>query len=245
MRGLLTWKLHRDRGIALFILVALLLAAYSGFNLDRLTALLYLAGLSQGALWGGLALLFVLYRREVRAAGRGETGLLLLLPAGPLRFTLAQAIEFLVLGLFLFAGLVLLAAWGAGRFYPQAPGDLVRLGFYLFLTLGLPALGLAQLMAATHIAYRLGRVGGVMAAAVALGLPAGAGWILARLDGPSFWNWGPQVALGRFDWLTGGVPGLAFAAPPGAWPAWPPALGLLVYLVVLALVSAIYREAEL
>ncbi len=244
MRALVFWRLSRDRGIALFVLAGLLLAAYSGRNLDRTTALLYLVGLSQGAIWGGLALFFVLYRRNVRAAGRGELGMLLLLPAGPARLALAQAAEFLAFALLLGGGLLGLGAWAVGRFDPRAAGDLMRLGGYLFLALGLPTLGLAQLMTAVHVAYRLGRVGGLAAAAVALGLPMGIGWLFGRLDSDALWNFGPRVGVGAFRWLGGNVPGLEIVLPSGNWPAWPLAAGVLAYLLGVLLALAIYREAE-
>ncbi len=244
MRALVFWRLSRDRGIALFVLVGLLLAAYSGRNLDRTTALLYLVGLSQGAIWGGLALLFVLYRRNVRAAARGELGMLLLLPRGPDRLALAQAAEFLSFAVLLGGGLLALGLWAVGRFDPGAASELLRLAGYLFLALGLPTLGLFQLVTAVHVAYRLGRVGVAAAGAVFLGLPMGIGWLLGRLDSGALWNFGPKVSVGSFRWLAGNVPGLEIVLPPGNWPAWPLAAGVLAYLLGVLLALAIYREAE-
>lgn len=245
MRALLRWRIWQNRGMALFLLVALALAAAKAFDLDRLTAILYLFGLSQGAIWGGLALLFVLYRRDVQAASRGELGTIFLLPAGPTRFALAQAAELLFWTIFLEGGLLLAGAFGVGRFYPTAPGELLRMGLYLFCALVLPALGVVQLATASDLAYRLGRVGGLAAFAVAFGIPTMIGKILEPMSGSALWQWGPKVEVGSFHWLTGKLPGLSLLAPSGLWPAWPLALGALFFLLCLALALRIYHELEL
>ena len=244
MRAFYLWRIGQNRGLVVFILLVLLLAGYKARDLDPTTSLLYLAGLSQLALWGGLVLLFLLYRAYVRAAARGELGMLLLLPRGPDRLALAQAAEFLSFAVLLGGGLLALGLWAVGRFDPGAAGELLRLGGYLFLALGLPTLGLFQLVTAVHVGYRLGRVGGAAAGAVFLGLPMGIGWLLGRLDSGALWNFGPKVSVGSFRWLAGNVPGLEIVLPPGNWPAWPLAAGVLAYLLGVLLALAIYREAE-
>ncbi len=245
MKAMLVWRLHRDRGIALFILVALLLAAYRVLSLDRITLFLYLGGLSQAAFWGGLSLLFILYRRDSRAIGRGELGALLLLPQGPTRYALAQAAEFVLLTTFLLTGITVLGSWAAGRFEPSGASELARLGLYLFLAIGLPAVGGFQLATAMHAAYFLGRTGGLAATLVILGAPLVTGEILSSFDGAALWNWGPKVTVGSFNWLIGTVPGLSVIAPSSEWPAWPLALGILLFLACLVLSLSIYRETEL
>ena len=245
MKAMLAWRLRRDRGIALFILAALLFAGYQALSLDRVTLFLYLGGLSQAAFWGALSLLFVLYRRDSRATSRGELGMLLLLPQGPTRYVLAQAAEFLLLTVYFLAGITVLGAWAASRFEPSGAGELVRLGVYLFLSVGLPAVGGFQLATAMHAAYFLGRVGGLAATLVILAAPLVTGEILSSFDGNALWNWGPKVTIGTFNWLIGTVPGLSVIAPSNEWPAWPLALGALFFLACLLLSLLIYRETEL
>ncbi len=245
MRAFLSWRLARDRGIALFILASLALTAYSGLKLDRLGAMLYLAALSQGALWGGLALFFVLYRRDVRALARGELGILLLLPQGPLRYVLAQAAEFLMTTGLLFGGLLALAVWTVARFAPEGTGELLRLGLYLFFTAGLPMLGNFQLATAMHAAYFLGRVGGLAAALVIFASSYGLGQLIGQLEAHTLWNWGPKIRIGEFRWLTGSIPGLSILSPSGEWPLWPVLLGVGLFLLYLWLAFLIYRETEL
>ena len=245
MSAILRWRLAQNRGVALFILLALALVAYRSYGLDRITVLLYLIGLAQGALWGTLGLFFALYRRDVRRARRGELGMLFLLPAGPTRFALAQAAEYLLWAVYLGGGLLLIGAAAAGRFYPEAFGELTRLGLYLGLALVLPFLGLVQLAAATDVAYQLGRVGGVFATVVFLGVPSGIGKILEAMNGNVLWNLGPRVHVGDFGWLLGQVPGLSLAAPPAEWPAWPLLFGALFFLASVLLALRVYHEAEL
>ncbi|WP_287409178.1 hypothetical protein, partial [Oceanithermus sp.] len=153
MKAVLYWRLSQQKELLLFLLVALALVAVRIPGLDRLTTLLFLVGLSQGALWGGLALFFVLYRRDARRAQRGELGMLFLLPKGPTRFALAQAAEYLFWAVVLEGGLLLIGALAAGRLYPEAPGELFRLGLYLGLAALLPFLGLVQLAAAICLLY--------------------------------------------------------------------------------------------
>jgi len=177
--------------------------AYRAYGLDRLTLLLYLAGLGQGALWGTLGLFFALYRRDVRRAERGELGLLFLLPRGPTRFALAQAAEYLL--------------WA----------------------------GLAQLAAATDVAYRPGRVGGLLATVVFLGIPFGIGKLLELADARVLWDWGPRVYVGDFRWLLGQIPGASLSGLGAALPAWPLFAGILLYAAFFMLALRIYHEAEI
>jgi len=221
------------------------LVAYRAYGLDRLTLLLYLAGLGQGALWGTLGLFFALYRRDVRRAERGELGLLFLLPRGPTRFALAQAAEYLLWALYLQGGLLVIGALAAGRFYPEAPGEMARLGLYLGLSAVLPFLGLAQLAAATDVAYRPGRVGGLLATVVFLGIPFGIGKLLELADARVLWDWGPRVYVGDFRWLLGQIPGASLSGLGAALPAWPLFAGILLYAAFFMLALRIYHEAEI
>ena len=245
MSAILRWRLAQNRSIALLVLLALVLVAYRAFGLDRIALLLYLAGLTQGALWGGLGLLFTLYRRDARRAERGELGMLLFLPKGPTRYALAQAAEYLFWAVYLEGGLLLIGALAVGRFYPEAPGELFRLGLYLGLSAALPLLGLVQLAAATDAAYRLGRVGGLFATVVFLGIPFGIGKLLEHLDGNALWNLGPRVLVGDFRWLFAAIPGFPTFVLTASWPVWPIAAGLLLYALFLYLALRVYREAEL
>ena len=245
MRAMLWWRLSRQKGLMLLLLAALLLVAIQLPGLDRLTALLFLAGLAQGALWGTLGLFFALYRRDARRAARGELGMLFLLPAGPTRYALAQAAEYLFWALFLEGGLLGIGALAVGRFYPEAPGELLRLGLYLGFSVLLPFLGLVQLATATDAAYRLGRVGGVIATVVFLGIPFGVGKLFELADAEALMRLGPRFPLGDFGWLLAQLPGLSFTRLPVELPAWPLFAGGLLYLAFLALALRIYHEAEL
>jgi len=245
MEAMLWGRLSQQRGLLIFLLVLLALVAVRTSGLDATTALLFLAGLTQGALWGGLALFFVLYRRDTRRAARGELGMLFLLPQGPTRYALAQAAEYLFWALVFGGGLLGIGALAVGRFFPEAPGELARLGLYLGVAVGLPFLGLVQLAAATDAAYRLGRVGGLFATAVFLGLPFGIGKLLELADARVLWDWGPRFFVGDFRWLLGQIPGLPLTGLGAALPAWPLFAGVLLYAAFFVLALRIYHEAEI
>ncbi len=245
MSTMLYWRLAQQKGLLIFLLVVLALVAVRTSGLDATTALLFLAGLTQGALWGGLALFFVLYRRDIRRAARGELGMLFLLPKGPTRYALAQTAEYLFWAVVFWGGLLLVGALAVGRFYPGAPGELLRLGLYLALATGLPFLGLVQLAAATDAAYRLGRVGGVFATAVFLGIPFGIGKLFELADARALWDLGPRFFVGDFRWLLSQIPGFPLTKLGAVLPAWPVFAGVLLYAVFFALALRIYHEAEI
>ncbi len=241
---LVTWELRKSRKALVFLGALALVPLLKASTLSSAGAVGVFWGSTQLVLWGGGAVLLIYgFLGPLRDARSGRLAQLVLSPRPGLVHALAR-LAATWLGV---AWITLLSA-GAnamilGRFFPEAPGELLRLSLYTLVTLGLPLSGLFLLAGTVGVAYELSRAGLLVSIFFVLGALKGLTAALVLIQAV-LGAWG-GVWIGSLAWSTAFLANLGFSLLNGSLPLMPLVIGPGLALVFALLAGRILEEVEL